>query len=76
MAKGMYVLDPRARSRQELKFRLTYSDEKSNETYLGLTEGDFRDQLLTPVMIGERGKINTEKYGLRLRRFRENRGDS
>jgi Fe(3+) dicitrate transport protein len=42
MAKGSYVLDPRARNRQELGVKLTYSDEKSNETYLGLTDADFR----------------------------------
>ena len=42
MAKGSYVLDPRAHNRQELKLKLSYSDEKSNETYLGLTDADFR----------------------------------
>lgn len=42
MAKGSYVLDPRARNRQELGVKLSYSDEKSNETYLGLTDADFR----------------------------------
>jgi Fe(3+) dicitrate transport protein len=42
MAKGSYVLDPRARNRQELAIKLSYSDEKSNETYLGLTDADFR----------------------------------
>jgi Fe(3+) dicitrate transport protein len=42
MAKASYVLDPRARDRQELGLKLTYSDEKSNETYLGLTDADFR----------------------------------
>jgi Fe(3+) dicitrate transport protein len=42
MAKGSYVLDPHARNRQELGVKLTYSDEKSNETYLGLTDADFR----------------------------------
>lgn len=43
MAKGSYVLDPRAKNRQELGLKLTYSDEKSNETYLGVTDADFRD---------------------------------
>jgi Fe(3+) dicitrate transport protein len=42
MAKGSYVLDPRAQHRQELGVKLTYSDERSNETYLGLTDADFR----------------------------------
>ena len=43
MAKASYVIDPHAQNRQELGLKLTYSDEKSNETYLGLTDGDFRE---------------------------------
>jgi len=43
MAKGSYVIDPRAANRQELGLKLTYSDEKSNETYLGVTDADFLD---------------------------------
>jgi len=41
MAKASYVLDPRARNRQELGLKLSYSDERSNESYLGLTDADF-----------------------------------
>jgi Fe(3+) dicitrate transport protein len=43
MAKGSYVLDPSAANRNEFGLKLTYSEEKSNETYLGLTDADFRD---------------------------------
>lgn len=42
MAKGSYVLDPSAANRHEFGLKLTYSEEKSNETYLGLTDADFR----------------------------------
>jgi Fe(3+) dicitrate transport protein len=42
MFKGRYVLDPRGRTGNELELKLTYSDELSNETYLGLTDADFR----------------------------------
>lgn len=42
MAKAFYVIDPRARIKNELNLKLTYSDEISNETYLGLTDRDFR----------------------------------
>jgi Fe(3+) dicitrate transport protein len=42
MAKAFYVIDPRARIKNELNLKLTYSDEVSNETYLGLTDIDFR----------------------------------
>lgn len=42
MAKFSYQLDPMASSRNELALKLGYSDETSNETYLGLTDDDFR----------------------------------
>ncbi len=42
MAKAFYVLDPDARVRHEFRLKGTYSDETSNETYLGLSTGDFR----------------------------------
>ncbi len=41
MFKGVYVLDPHAEGRHELRFKAGYSDELSNETYLGLTDADF-----------------------------------
>ncbi len=43
MVKGSYVVDPTALERNELRLKLTYSDEASNETYLGLTDRDFRE---------------------------------
>jgi Fe(3+) dicitrate transport protein len=43
MVKGSYIVDPRASVSNELGIKLTYSEEASNETYLGLTDGDFRD---------------------------------
>lgn len=42
MAKASYVLDPYARDRHTFSAKLTYSDENSHETYLGLTDADFR----------------------------------
>lgn len=42
MGKVSYVLDPRAEDRHELAVKLAYADEVSNETYLGLTDADFR----------------------------------
>lgn len=42
MFKARYVLDPRSRAPSEFLFKFTYSDEVSNETYLGLTDADFR----------------------------------
>lgn len=40
--KGAYNPDPYARVRNEFGIKLTYSDELSNESYLGLTDADFR----------------------------------
>lgn len=42
MVKGSYIIDPRARIKNELRLKLTYSDEVSNESYLGVNESDFK----------------------------------
>ncbi|WP_426730365.1 TonB-dependent receptor domain-containing protein [Myxococcus faecalis] len=42
MAKGRYWLVPDGEVRQSLNLKLGYSDEVSNETYLGLSDEDFR----------------------------------
>jgi len=41
MAKGRYLLVPEGPVRQTLQLKLGYSDEDSNETYLGLSDADF-----------------------------------
>lgn len=43
MLKGKLQSDPTAAVYQRLELKLGYSDETSNETYLGLTEADLRD---------------------------------
>ena len=43
MVKTSYVLDPWAKTSQQFLLKLGYSDEVSNETYLGLTDDDFRE---------------------------------
>jgi Fe(3+) dicitrate transport protein len=40
--KGAYLFDPTSRVEHELGLKLSYSDELSNETYLGLSDADFR----------------------------------
>lgn len=42
MAKASYNPDPRAEIQNEIVLKLGYSDEGSNETYLGLTDADLR----------------------------------
>ena len=46
MLKGRYVLDPNAWVVNQFEVKLGYSDEDSNETYLGLTDADFRENPL------------------------------
>ena len=42
MAKVMINSDTDAKYYQELEFKLKYSDEDSDETYMGLTDADFK----------------------------------
>ena len=42
MAKAYYVLDPNAAVTNRFEVKLSYQDEVSNETYMGLTDADFR----------------------------------
>lgn len=42
MLKVSHELEHREGRRQELRFKALYSDETSNETYLGLSDSDFR----------------------------------
>ncbi|MFZ5891986.1 MAG: TonB-dependent receptor family protein [Myxococcota bacterium] len=42
MLKASHVLDPSATLRNEFRLKVTYSEEASNETYLGLSDSDLR----------------------------------
>jgi Fe(3+) dicitrate transport protein len=42
LVKTAYVVDPRSATRNELQLKLAYADEVSDESYLGLTDADFR----------------------------------
>jgi Fe(3+) dicitrate transport protein len=42
MVKAAYLVNPEAAATHELRLKLTYSEETSNETYLGLTDDDLR----------------------------------
>jgi len=46
MLKMQHVFEPHSEHRQELKLKLSYSEEVSNETYLGLSDADFRENPL------------------------------
>jgi Fe(3+) dicitrate transport protein len=42
MFKGSHAFDPSSHVEHEVGLKLSYSEEASNETYLGLTDADFR----------------------------------
>ncbi|MEY4550384.1 MAG: hypothetical protein RL685_6579, partial [Pseudomonadota bacterium] len=46
MFKGAHDFDPTSPVVNQLSLKLTYSDEVSNETYLGLSDADFRQHPL------------------------------
>jgi Fe(3+) dicitrate transport protein len=46
MWKGQFTLDPLAATQHQFRLKMTYSDETSNESYLGLSEQDFREDPL------------------------------
>ena len=66
MFKGRYVLDPRSRSPSEFLLKFTYSDEVSNETYLGLTDGDFRANPLQRYGASQLDRMKNHRTGFSL----------
>jgi Fe(3+) dicitrate transport protein len=43
MVKAAHLFDPSSEHKNELSIKATYSDEDSHETYLGITDQDFRE---------------------------------
>jgi Fe(3+) dicitrate transport protein len=42
MVKASHAFDPSSPQKNEIRLKATYSEEDSNETYMGLTDADFR----------------------------------
>jgi Fe(3+) dicitrate transport protein len=42
MVKASHAFDPSSSQKNELRLKATYSEEDSNETYMGITDADFR----------------------------------
>jgi Fe(3+) dicitrate transport protein len=66
MFKGRYVLDPRSRAPSEFLLKLTYSDEVSNETYLGITDADFRANPLQRYGASKLDRMKNFRTGVSL----------
>lgn len=61
MVKVSRILDPSAATQNELRLKLTYSDELSNETYLGLTDEDFRADPLQRYGVSELDRMRNHR---------------
>lgn len=66
MAKSSYVLDPNASVWNEFSIKLSYSDEVSNETYLGLTDADFRRNPYQRYAASSLDQLKSHRTGLVL----------
>jgi len=61
MAKGRWVLDPEAKIQQVFGIKLGYSEERSNETYTGLTDADFRANPLRRYFATQFDQMNNHR---------------
>ena len=65
LLKGEYDFSPSSHS-QKIFFKIAYANENSNETYLGITEGDFKKDPYIRYNASSRDKMkwNHEQYQL------------
>ncbi len=66
MLKVAHVLEQGAARRQELRFKGVYADETSNETYLGLTDGDFAANPNRRYGVSSLDQMRSHRTGLAL----------
>lgn len=64
MLKASYVLDPRATVSNRFEFKFVYSDEVSNETYLGQTDADFREAPYRRYAASQLDQMKNHRTGL------------
>jgi Fe(3+) dicitrate transport protein len=66
MAKVMINSDSDAKYYQELEFKLKYSDEDSDETYMGLTEDDFKSNPYSRYSASQLDNMDTDHKQLQI----------
>lgn len=66
MVKASYVIDPKASIRHTLSAKLSYADEVSNETYLGLSLADFRDNPYRRYPASQLDQMKNHRTGIVL----------
>lgn len=69
VAKLRFRTSPGARVYQHLDIKAGYNDERSNETYLGLTDADFRANALQRYPASDPDVMNAEHTQLQIRHF-------
>lgn len=66
MAKVLVNSDNDAKYYQELEFKLKYSDENSDETYMGLTTADFKAKPYTRYSASQLDNMDTDHKQLQI----------
>jgi len=66
LLKASYLVDPRAEISNEFLFKFTYTNEVSNETYLGLTDADFRENAYRRYPASALDQMKNHRTGLSL----------
>ncbi len=67
MVKGNWTPDPMAAVYQEFEVKLGYADERSNETYLGLSDEDFGARPFRRYAASQEGEMDTQHLQGELR---------
>ncbi|MDN3653309.1 TonB-dependent receptor [Thalassotalea ponticola] len=69
LTKVRFNSDDNAKYYQELEFKLKYSDEDSNETYIGLTDADFASNPYSRYSASQLDNMATEHKQLQVNHF-------
>jgi Fe(3+) dicitrate transport protein len=66
MVKAAYTVDPHARIRNDFNLKLTYSDEVSDESYLGLSDADFHANPNQRYLASQLDRMENHRTGIAL----------
>lgn len=69
LAKVMFNSDQSAKYYQELELKLKYSDEDSDETYMGLTNEDYKSDAYQRYSASQLDNMDTEHKQLQINHF-------
>ncbi|QBY03973.1 TonB-dependent receptor [Thalassotalea sp. HSM 43] len=69
LAKVRFNTDDTAKYYQELEFKVKYSDEDSDETYIGLTEDDYNSDPYSRYSASQLDNMSTEHKQLQINHY-------